>query len=151
MIHREEAMRGSTSDSTVLVGRDAELPGSTSTDPCTLTEREEDVAALVSRGLTNKEVARDLFVSAKTVEYHLRGIYSKLGIASRIELRRLRCARQPPRTRPRRCRRAARSTLIDVQDRRRHVGGAVQDLPAALEDNAGVSTVGSGGRAADVG
>ncbi len=59
-------------------------------DPRALTAREEDVVALVSRGLTNKEVARDLFLSAKTVEYYLRGIYSKLGIASRMELRRLR-------------------------------------------------------------
>ena len=60
------------------------------TNPRALTEREEDVVALVSRGFTNKEVARELFLSAKTVEYHLRGVYSKLGIASRTELRRLR-------------------------------------------------------------
>ncbi len=60
---------------------------SPSADPRVLTEREEDVAALVRRGYTNKEVARELFVSPKAVEYHLRGIYSKLGITSRQELR----------------------------------------------------------------
>ena len=68
---------------------------STNTDPRALTQREEDVAALVSRGYTNKEVARELFVSAKAVEYHLRGIYSKLGITSRGELRRLRAHTTP--------------------------------------------------------
>ena len=68
---------------------------SASTDPQALTEREEDVAALVSRGYTNKEVARELFVSPKAVEYHLRGIYSKLGISTRGELRRLRTAVSP--------------------------------------------------------
>ena len=68
---------------------------SPSTDPRVLTERQEDVAALVSRGYTNKEVARELFVSAKAVEYHLRGVYSKLGITSRRELRRLRTPSAP--------------------------------------------------------
>ena len=63
---------------------------SVSADPRALTEREEDVAALVSRGYTNKEVARELFVSAKAVEYHLAGVYAKLGISNRGELRRLR-------------------------------------------------------------
>ncbi len=62
----------------------------TSTDLRALTEREEEVAALVSQDYTNREVARELFVSPKAVEYHLRGIYSKLGITSRRELRRLR-------------------------------------------------------------
>ena len=68
---------------------------SASTDPRALTEREEDVVALVSRGFTNKEVTRDLFLSTKTVEYHLRGIYSKLGITGRGELRRLRAGGLP--------------------------------------------------------
>ena len=68
---------------------------SASTDPRALTEREEDVVALVSRDYTNKEVARELFVSPKAVEYHLRGIYSKLGITSRGELRRLRAGGLP--------------------------------------------------------
>lgn len=82
------------------VGRcrhDLEASGmrSTSTDPRALTAREEDVAALVSRGYTNKEAARELFVSAKAVEYHLRGIYAKLGITNRGELRRRRAIARP--------------------------------------------------------
>jgi DNA-binding CsgD family transcriptional regulator len=59
-------------------------------DPLVLTRREEDVRALVLRGYTNKEVASELFLTARTVEYHLRNIYAKLGIASRQELRRMR-------------------------------------------------------------
>jgi ATP/maltotriose-dependent transcriptional regulator MalT len=53
----------------------------------TLTPHEQDVAVLVSRGLTNKEVAARLFVSAKTVGYHLGNIFAKLGISSRRDLR----------------------------------------------------------------
>ena len=60
---------------------------SASTDTFALSERERDVASLVARGLTNKEVATELFVTAKTVEYHLGNIYAKLNISSRRELR----------------------------------------------------------------
>lgn len=52
-----------------------------------LTEREQSVAALVGRGMTNREVAAELYVSQKAVEYHLSNIYGKLGIRSRRELR----------------------------------------------------------------
>lgn len=52
-----------------------------------LTEREQDVAALVSKGLTNREVAAELYVSEKAVEYHLRNVFGKIGITSRRQLR----------------------------------------------------------------
>jgi DNA-binding CsgD family transcriptional regulator len=55
--------------------------------PIPLTEREQDVAALVSKGMTNREVAAELYVSTKAVEYHLRNIYGKLSVTSRNELR----------------------------------------------------------------
>ena len=54
--------------------------------PFALTEREQDVAALVATGMTNREVAAELYVSSKAVEYHLRNIFGKLGITSRREL-----------------------------------------------------------------
>jgi DNA-binding CsgD family transcriptional regulator len=53
-----------------------------------LTASERRVAELVSQGLSNREVASALFVSAKTVEFHLRNIFRKLGVRSRTELAR---------------------------------------------------------------
>ncbi|MGD9531741.1 MAG: helix-turn-helix transcriptional regulator, partial [Dehalococcoidia bacterium] len=44
------------------------------------------VAQLVARGLSNRHVAAELFVSVKTVQFHLTRIYSKLRISSRVEL-----------------------------------------------------------------
>ena len=52
-----------------------------------LTDRERDVAVLVAKGYSNPEAASELYVSRKAIEYHLRNIYGKLGIASRRELR----------------------------------------------------------------
>ena len=51
-----------------------------------LTTAEKRVARLTASGMTNSEVAAALFVSPKTVEFHLAGIYRKLGIRSRAEL-----------------------------------------------------------------
>lgn len=57
-----------------------------------LTPQEEAVATLVARGRTNKEVAAELFLSVKTVQYHLTRTYAKLGVRSRSELAALRSA-----------------------------------------------------------
>ena len=51
-----------------------------------LTPQEARVAALVSEGLSNREVAARLFVSVNTVETHLRHLFQKLGVRSRTEL-----------------------------------------------------------------
>jgi DNA-binding CsgD family transcriptional regulator len=51
-----------------------------------LTPQEQLVSDLVARGMTNREVASELFVSTKTVQYHLTRIYVKLGVRSRGEL-----------------------------------------------------------------
>ncbi|WP_432042463.1 helix-turn-helix transcriptional regulator [Streptomyces cadmiisoli] len=56
-------------------------------NPLRLTARERDIAHLIGRGLTNKEIAGELFVSSKTVEYHLSRTYDKLGLSNRRELR----------------------------------------------------------------
>ncbi|WP_406191394.1 AAA family ATPase [Streptomyces sp. NBC_01017] len=53
-----------------------------------LTARERAVARLVAEGMTNKETAQNLYVSPKTVEYHLGHIFEKLGLTSRRQLRR---------------------------------------------------------------
>ena len=54
-----------------------------------LTGTEEKVARRVARGLTNRQVASELFVSPHTVGFHLRQIYRKLSIQSRVDLARI--------------------------------------------------------------
>jgi predicted ATPase/DNA-binding CsgD family transcriptional regulator len=51
-----------------------------------LTKREFEVAALVARGLTNREIAAELFLSVRTVEVHVDHILSKLGFRTRTQL-----------------------------------------------------------------
>ena len=48
-----------------------------------LTSRESDVAALLARGLSNREIAAALFISEHTVKTHLKAIFRKAGVASR--------------------------------------------------------------------
>jgi DNA-binding CsgD family transcriptional regulator len=60
-----------------------------------LSPQELQVALLVGEGRTNREAAAALFVTAKTVEYHLGHVYHKLGIRSRTELAKLIAARDP--------------------------------------------------------
>jgi len=54
----------------------------------TLTTRETEVAHLVGKGLSNPEIAAELFISRNTVEYHLGNIYAKCGLQGRQQLRR---------------------------------------------------------------
>jgi DNA-binding NarL/FixJ family response regulator len=51
--------------------------------PGGLTEREAEVLRLVATGKTNKQIAKDLYLSAKTVGRHLSNIFAKLGVNSR--------------------------------------------------------------------
>ena len=76
-----------------LVSCDAELsecglamPATGTSSALELTSTEQTVAHLVAEGLTNREAATRLYVSPKTVDYHLGNIYAKLGISSRREL-----------------------------------------------------------------
>lgn len=61
-----------------------------SRDDVELTPQEEAVSTLVAQGLSNREVAAELYVSQKTVQYHLTRVYAKLGVRSRSELAALR-------------------------------------------------------------
>jgi DNA-binding CsgD family transcriptional regulator len=73
---RELRAAGATAGSTPEAGRLADQ----------LTEHELRVAVAVAQGASNREVAANLFVSPKTVDFHLRQIYRKLGISSRTKL-----------------------------------------------------------------
>jgi DNA-binding CsgD family transcriptional regulator len=53
-----------------------------------LTAREQEIADLVAAGRTNREIAEQLVLSTRTIEAHLRNIYAKLGVRSRVELAR---------------------------------------------------------------
>jgi DNA-binding CsgD family transcriptional regulator len=65
----------------------ADTPGLHTTESTVrLTDREQDVAALVATGLSSRDVAGRLFLSVRTVDNHLRHIYTKLNITARSEL-----------------------------------------------------------------
>ena len=59
--------------------------GPVANDEANLTPRETEVLALIARGLTNREVALQMDISAATVAGHIKSVYSKLGISSRAE------------------------------------------------------------------
>jgi DNA-binding NarL/FixJ family response regulator len=61
----------------------AGLPRPQASWPCDLTDREVDVVRLCARGLTNREIAEALVVSARTVQHHLASIYDKTGRRTR--------------------------------------------------------------------
>jgi DNA-binding CsgD family transcriptional regulator len=51
--------------------------------PCGLTDREVDVLRAITRGLSNKQIARELYVSQSTVHTHIINVYGKIGVNTR--------------------------------------------------------------------
>ena len=66
-------------------GATARGRGSTTSEQ--LTTREHHIARLASQGLSNPDIGVQLFLSARTVEWHLRKVFTKLGISSRVQLK----------------------------------------------------------------
>lgn len=64
-------------------GETARRRGADSADRIALTAQELQVATLVQRGLSNRDVAAHLFISPRTVDFHLRNVFAKLGVSSR--------------------------------------------------------------------
>lgn len=67
------------------LAREGPSTGTSRPDRDALTTKETEVLRLLSRGLSNKEIAHELSVSPRTVQSHLASIFSKLGVASRTE------------------------------------------------------------------
>jgi len=70
----------------------APLPSAALTEGNGLTASEQRVLDALARGLTNKEIAADLWLTEQTVKFHLTRIYRRLGVANRTEA--VRCAYQ---------------------------------------------------------
>ena len=107
-VWRDQAAAELTATGRTCAGR----RDSTRSPPCT--PQELQVSLLLAEGRTTREAAAALFLSPKTVEYHLRKVYTKLGIGSRGELADVLGG-------ARRCRgRRRRRTLLVVARRSRH-------------------------------
>jgi DNA-binding CsgD family transcriptional regulator len=57
-----------------------------SSTPVDLTPQERHVAELVRQGLSNRDAAAQLFLSPRTIDFHLRNVFTKLAVSSRAEL-----------------------------------------------------------------
>lgn len=83
-----QVMAGNSAVSLELVNaamRAAPMPGGNADLSRLLTDREQDVVALVAQGMTNKEIGRELSISPATVKVHVERIIGKLGVADRTQ------------------------------------------------------------------
>ena len=79
--------RGANCESSASAARLADRPAG-ETGLGSLTKREAEIADLVTDRKTNKEIAAELFLSEKTIESHLRNVFFKLGVSSRVDVAR---------------------------------------------------------------
>ena len=67
-----------------MCSSDLAAPAAVTVVPQVLTERELDTLRCLARGLTNAEIAAELYVSTETVKTHVSNILSKLGLRDRV-------------------------------------------------------------------
>jgi DNA-binding CsgD family transcriptional regulator/tetratricopeptide (TPR) repeat protein len=75
--------RALTSDLALPVPASPRRAAAPSADPFGLTRREREVLALLAQRWTDPEIAARLFVSPRTVQFHIRGVFNKLGVSNR--------------------------------------------------------------------
>ncbi len=76
---------GRTAFNAELIAKAAQYSQNASTLIEGMTDREIEILSYAARGLTNKQIAKDLFISDRTVQGHLQNIYQKLHVATRTE------------------------------------------------------------------
>jgi DNA-binding CsgD family transcriptional regulator/tetratricopeptide (TPR) repeat protein len=76
----------SEDDSSTIATRTPEHTSSATARALALTRREREVARLVAQGLTNRQIAKELFVSERTVDHHVSNILKKLSLSSREQV-----------------------------------------------------------------
>jgi DNA-binding NarL/FixJ family response regulator len=81
-----DSAKSETQSPEVTPAQAAILAAPTFKEPDVLSKREREVCNMVATGLSNKEVASALFVTEKTVKFHLTNIYKTLGLKSRAQL-----------------------------------------------------------------
>jgi DNA-binding CsgD family transcriptional regulator len=97
LVRCEKVLEGSNPIGVMLELRPAQTPrfgvADSTIDPAPrwadLTNTERDVVEFVLDSFTNRQIAERMFVSRHTVDYHLRSIFRKLGVSSRVELSRV--------------------------------------------------------------
>ena len=78
-----ELVIGRTDVISLGVGEPDKPTRSKTTYPAGLSGREVDVLRLAARGLTTREIAERLFISAKTADHHIQHVYNKIGVSTR--------------------------------------------------------------------
>lgn len=79
---RAGALDGDAVDAVLVVAGHSSAPTRRQW-PAGLSDRQVDVLRLVADGMTNKEIARRLFITPRTAESHVQGVYQKIGVSSR--------------------------------------------------------------------
>ena len=82
----EQATEYALSEERPLTPPSPESEQPSSVEPPSLTRREKEVAVLVGRGLTNRQIAQELVLSEHTVHHHVTNILKKLNLSSRQQV-----------------------------------------------------------------